>query len=142
MAPMALQFRGMTCLSGTYDAIGEHTTTGATIATSLITGVSNPVGIAILGNDLFVAIRGTGTVGEYTTSGTTVNASLISELTDWPYGIVTSRNDFFVVNGSNVREDTTSGVTVDASLISGLDDGSVGIAITPVPIIYLGKILV
>ena len=53
---------------------------------SLISGLTNPVGIAVSGSNLFVADEGNGTIGEYTTSGATVNASLITGLSN-PWGI-------------------------------------------------------
>jgi hypothetical protein len=49
---------------------------------SLISGLHGPEGVAVFGNDLFVANAGTGTIGEYTTGGAPVNASLISGLDD------------------------------------------------------------
>jgi MYXO-CTERM domain-containing protein len=58
--------------------IGEYTTSGATINASLISDQGWPWGLAISGNDLFVANNGSATVSEYTTSGATVNAALIS----------------------------------------------------------------
>src|ERR1017187_1279308 len=66
--------------------IGEYTTSGATVNASLVSGLSNPSGIAVSGSDLFVANQGSGTIGEYTTTGATVNASLVSGL-DNPSGI-------------------------------------------------------
>jgi hypothetical protein len=65
---------------GPNNSIAEYTTSGATVNTSLISGVSGPqdIGIAVSGLDLFVASGST--VGEYTTLGATVNASLISDL--------------------------------------------------------------
>jgi len=96
--------------------------------------LDEPQGIAISGNDLFVANNYLGTVGEYTTSGATVNASLISGLA-YPYGIAISGNDLFVANAGNnntVGEYTTSESTINASLISGLEN-PVGIALGAVP---------
>jgi DNA-binding beta-propeller fold protein YncE len=66
--------------------VGEYTTSGATVNASLISGLNEPVGIAVDGSDLFVTNLGTGTISEYTTSGATVNASLISGL-NIPTGI-------------------------------------------------------
>jgi hypothetical protein len=54
---------------------------------ALISGLSNPGGIAISGSDLFVTNRSGNTIGEYTTSGATVNAALITGL-QGPEGIV------------------------------------------------------
>jgi hypothetical protein len=49
---------------------------------SLISGLSDPAGMAVEGNTLFVANAGIGTIGEYSTSGATYSASLISGLID------------------------------------------------------------
>jgi DNA-binding beta-propeller fold protein YncE len=116
-------------------AIGEYTTSGATINASLISGVADPsaITLSISGNDLFVANYSGSTIGEYTTSGATVNASLSSGLYA-PAGIAISGNDMFVTNGfaGTVGEYTTSGATVNASLISGLNE-PYGIAVATVP---------
>ena len=69
--------------------IGEYTTSGATVNASLVSGLTNPAGIAVSGSDLFVVNQGSGTIGEYTTTGVTVNASLVSGL-DNPSGIAIS----------------------------------------------------
>jgi autotransporter-associated beta strand protein len=71
-------------------AIGEYTASGATINAALVSGLDEPVGIAVSGSDVFVVNSGgsanQGSIGEYTTSGGTVNADLISGL-DSPDGI-------------------------------------------------------
>jgi hypothetical protein len=54
------------------DTIGKYTTSGATVNSSLITGVSNGGTIAVSGERLFVASQNT--VQEYTTSGVLVNS--------------------------------------------------------------------
>ena len=62
--------------------VGEYTTSGATVNDTLITGLSNPMGVTVTDTNLFVANYGSGTVGEYTTAGATVNASLITGLSN------------------------------------------------------------
>ena len=57
---------------------------------SLITGLTYPGGIAISGNDLFVANTLDGTIGEYSTFGATVSASLISGLDGPVLGVAIS----------------------------------------------------
>jgi hypothetical protein len=115
--------------------IGEYTTSGATVNPSLISGLSDPEGIALSGSALFVAsvhtgAIGSGTIGEYTTSGATVNPSLISGLSG-PEGIALSGSDLFVANGNagTIGAYTTSGATVNPSLISGLS-APAGIALS------------
>ncbi len=103
------------------NTVGEYTTSGAVVNAFLVSGLSDPYGIAVSGSDLFVTNQNTGTVGEYTTSGAVVNASLVSGLSD-PFGIAVSGSDLFVTNYYNntIGEYTTSGAVVNASLVSGL----------------------
>ena len=55
--------------------------TGAAISPSFITGLSDPFGLAVKGNTLFVANLGTGTVGKYdATTGAAINATFITGL--------------------------------------------------------------
>jgi hypothetical protein len=68
------------------DNIGEYTTAGATINGSLVTGLSNPNGVAVSGGDIFVANTYPGEISEYTTTGAPVNTSLITGL-DYPWGV-------------------------------------------------------
>jgi hypothetical protein len=102
----------------------------------LVSGLSEPAGIAVSGSDLFVAnnISG-GTIGEYTTSGATVNASLISGLS-FPGGIALSGSDLLEANGNNtsntIGEYDTSGNPINASLISGLGNPD-SIEVVPEP---------
>jgi hypothetical protein len=117
---------------GTGDGtIGEYTTSGATVNATLVTGLSEPAGIAVSGPDIFVVNDGSGSIGEYTTSGSTVNASLVSGLSE-PVGIAMSGSDLFVANqeSGTIGEYTTSGATVNASLISGLSEPG-GICVEP-----------
>jgi DNA-binding beta-propeller fold protein YncE len=69
--------------------VGEYNADGTPVNTSLVTGVSDPDGLAISGNNLFVANQDSVAnefIGEYTMSGATVNASLITGLSR-PTGI-------------------------------------------------------
>ena len=77
--------------------IGEYTTSGAPIHTSLITGLNNPAGLVVSGGDIFVVNYGSGTIGEYTTAGEPVNASLVSGL-NGPKFLEVSGGDIFVAN--------------------------------------------
>ncbi len=59
-----------------YDAV-----TGGVVNASFITGLNSPLGLAISGNNLFVANFGSGTVGEYdATTGATINANFVTGL--------------------------------------------------------------
>jgi len=62
------------------NTIGEYdAATGATINSSFISGLNQPVGIALSGGNLFVTNHNTNTIGEYNaTTGATINSSFIS----------------------------------------------------------------
>src|SRR5580698_4017476 len=118
---------------GSGSTISEFTTAGGIVNSSLITVLHNPLGLAISGNDLFVANSGNSTIGEYTLSGQTVDASLVTGLDD-PQGLAILGNDLFVTEPGDqtVGEYDLSGNTINASLITGLDT-PVGITVTPEP---------
>lgn len=112
--------------------VGEYSTTGTAINSSFISGLDQPMGIAISGDDLFISEQGNGNIAEYTTSGTLVNPTLITGLS-LPAGIAIYGNDLFVANSAGptattaVGEYTLSGTTVNASLIPGIEN-PVGVA--------------
>ena len=116
--------------------IGEYNPDGTPVNTSLITGLSEPYGLAISGTNIFAANMGYEVVGEYTTSGATVNASLIKLF--GPYyslSLAVSGTNLFVGSGMGgggpgfIGEYTTCGATNNASLITGLKY-PVGLAIS------------
>ncbi len=109
--------------------IGEYTTAGATVNSSLVTGLNNATAVAVSGTDLFVANGSTGTIGEYTTSGAVVNASLVSGL-GFPTGIAVSGGNLFVVDSytGTMGEYTTSGATVNAQLVTGLNATAIAVS--------------
>jgi hypothetical protein len=114
----------------TAGAVGEYTTSGATVNASLITGLSQPSGLATDGTNLFVTnFSGDYSLGEYTTSGGMVNASLI------PYvytPVAVEGNDLFVHSdagpGDYIGQYTTSGETVNPSLFSVNGPAIIGLA--------------
>jgi hypothetical protein len=85
--------------------IGEYTTSGLRVNAAVVSGLANPVSLALSGRRLFVLnVSGTtappdecpaGYVGEYLTSGFTVNASLVTGLSN-PTAIAVSGNMLFV----------------------------------------------
>ena len=114
-----------------------------------ITGLNNPVGVAVYNNDLFVAIGGTyntstdrfsgTTVSEYNASvGPLVNANFATGL-NGPYGLAVLGSDLLVTNnnGTTVSEFSipatagTAGTLVNASFITGLSNPD--FITTPVP---------
>ena len=93
--------------------------------TSWVSGLSNPLGIAVSGSNLFVANHASGTIGEYDiTTGQAVNMTLVSGLgANNPQGIVVSGSDLFVANlasGTIGEYNAISGATINASLVTGL----------------------
>jgi hypothetical protein len=82
---LAISGNDIFTLSNFGHTVGEYTTSGATVNASLLSDASDETfGIALLGNDLFLAktngITGFSSISEYTTGGTVVNNSLISGL--------------------------------------------------------------
>jgi hypothetical protein len=110
--------------------IGEYATSGATVNPALITGLTNPYGVAVSGDKLFFTNINSGTISEYTTAGVPVNGSLITGLSG-PWGIAVFGTNLFVVNNGTgiIGKYTTSGATVNASLITGLS-GATDIAVS------------
>jgi hypothetical protein len=110
--------------------IGEYNaTSGATINSSLVSGLNSPYGIVVSGGNLFVV--NSDRIGEYNAStGATINASLVSGLSGPGYGAIGlaeyGGNLFVVQNGSGHARigeyNATTGATVNASLVTGLND--------------------
>src|SRR5215469_15488843 len=94
--PATLKAQDLFVTSLTGGTIGEYGLDGSTVNASLVSGLGQPLGLAISGNDLFVVNSSGNSIGEYTTSGATVNASLISVSS--PVNIVISGSDLFVLN--------------------------------------------
>jgi len=107
--------------------VGKYNaTTGAVINANFVTGLSQPQGLALSGNNLFVATNNNGgTVGEYNaTTGATINANFITGL-NGPIGLALSGNHLFVTNqftGTVGEYDATTGAVVNANFITGLSD--------------------
>ena len=101
-------------------------------ALPLVSGLSNPLGIAVSGANLWVANTGGGTIGEYNaTTGAVVNAALVSGLNS-PTGIAVSGGNLWVANHGNgtIGEyNATTGAVVNAALVSGLN-APTGIAVS------------
>jgi uncharacterized delta-60 repeat protein len=101
--------------------IGSYSLAGDPINPSLVTGLSNPEDMTLVGSTLFVTEQGGGQcVGAYSLSGATVNAALIPNLAG-PYKIAGANGDLFVGVGSAIEEYATDGTPVNTSLITGVD---------------------
>ena len=90
---------------------------------NLVTGLNAPEGIAVSGEDLWIANTGSGTIGDYNAiTGAVVNSSLVSGLNS-PYAIAVSGGDLWVANhgsGTIGEYNATTGAVITVSLVSGL----------------------
>ena len=116
--------------------VGEYgLATGTAISANFITGLSQPVAIAVSGGNLFLANNANNTVGEYSlTTGTAVNSSFITGLSN-PGGIAVSDSNLYVANlGANsVGEySLTTGTAINSGFVTGLNTPD-GIAVVPEP---------
>lgn len=126
--------------NGSSSSVGEYDLSGTPVNGSLITGLGIPItspevgGIAISGNDLFVANTINNSIGEYDLSGTPINTSLITDGAN-PSAMTVNGNDLYdiVLNGF-VNEYTTAGADVAHPLLGNGPSGQyTGIAVGPVP---------
>jgi hypothetical protein len=110
-------------------------TTGAVApGFSTIVGSSAPFvrGLAVLGDNLFVANTGPGgSVSEYSAAtGAVINASFISNLS-FPGGLAISGNQLFVTQNGKVSEfDATTGASINPDFVPGMAS-PVSLAVAP-----------
>lgn len=97
--------------------------TGALTNVNFLPGLTNPSGVVVAGNRLYVATSD-GRVGEYdATTGAAVNASLVTG-TDILFGLALSGNLLLVADSSKravSAYDAATGAVVNAAFITGLD---------------------
>ena len=112
---------------GVYNAL-----TGMAINANLIAGLTNPQGLALLGNNLFVTDSFTNSVGKYDAiTGLPINASFISGL-NGPVAMAIHGNDLFVtslVGGTVGKYDAITGAVISASFIPGFLNAPDGLAV-------------
>jgi hypothetical protein len=136
-----LNFRAGIAVSGSdlfvanSGGVGEYTTSGATVNTSLISNVSQPTGIVVIGSDLFT-VNQSGGIREYTTSGALV-ASSFAGITG-AEAIATDGSNLFVsysVGNAMVTtgEYATSGAVVNPSIFTVPVTGAFGMTVTALP---------
>ena len=105
------------------NSIGSYNgVTGAAINASLVTGLSNPYGLALSGENLYVGSLGSGRIGQYTVLGTTVNSTLITVA--GPVALAISGNMLYAAspNTANVAQfNATTGALINGSFITGLN---------------------
>jgi len=109
--------------------VGKYTTSGATVNSTLISGLGYPWGMTWDGNStIYIAQEGSRSVGTYGISGTPINSSLITVGGD-PEGVALDGNGHIFVYDAyfnTVGEYTTSGVAINTSLITSLPGGGFG----------------
>ncbi len=116
---LGLALSGTNLFVGTNGSwVQEYTTSGAPVATPLITFLPAVNGIAISGSDMFVV--NSSNVSEFTLSGAPVSNPLVTNLHGNPVFIAASSSDIFVANfgSGTVSEYTLSGSLVNADLIT------------------------
>jgi len=116
--------------------VGEYNLDGTLVNAKLISGLAEPIGIAISGSTLYVSNNKIGTIGKYTTSGTTISAALLSALgSNNSLCFALSGSNIFVSNfaedtiSNTIGEYTTSGAVVQDPLITELA-GPQGLAVS------------
>src|SRR5271166_6737806 len=112
--------RGQIYVSNGFDRVGKYdATTGAAINANFITGLSQPTGLALSGNNLFVADYSNNSVGKYdATTGATINADFITGLQS-PLALASSGNILFVAYDRTVgKYDATTGAAINANFIT------------------------
>jgi DNA-binding beta-propeller fold protein YncE len=87
------------------NCIAYDAATGNAIDANFISGLSGLLGVAIDGNNLYVAQRNSGKISQYdATTGTLIDPALFSGLNN-PSGLAISGNNLYVANnGSNSVE--------------------------------------
>jgi len=64
---------------GTNGIVGEYNASNGNSIQTLVTGLNDPLGVAVAGNNLYVASQGSGIVGEYNaTNGNPISQTLIT----------------------------------------------------------------
>ena len=106
-------------------SVGEYDAAGHAINASFITGLTDPNGLALSGDNLklFVAITGTNTVAEYDATMGTFNTNLITPGLNEPVGLALSGDDLFVTSflGGTVGEYNFTAKAFIANFITGLN---------------------
>jgi hypothetical protein len=116
------------------ESIGEYNaTTGATVHSSLVTGLHGRVDIAVSGTSLFVASSATQRIDEYDITTGMLVAELVKGL-HGPSDIAVFGGDLFVTDAQNQSIDIFSATTgmSEGALPTGPLHGPQGITIVPV----------
>jgi hypothetical protein len=109
--------------------VAKYKLDGTILNASLITGLTQPTGLALSGNNLYVLDFGNGTngtVGEYdATTGAAINAALITGLPTNSIVLAVSGDNLYVAesnggNGAVALYNATTGAVINPSLVTGL----------------------
>lgn len=99
---------------------------------SFISGLDEPIGLAVIGNDLFVANNYSGSIAEYTTSGTLVNAHFATGLNS-PSDLVAEEGALYVATfstsaGNEIMKISGGATSLFANLGSDINGSICGMA--------------
>ncbi len=105
-----------------FNKVGEYDpANGAIFNTAFISGLSSPVGLALVGNALYVSNINVKSVGVYNaTTGASINSALVAGL-NYPVGIAISGSSLFITNtffDTIDQYDATTGTLVKSGFIT------------------------
>lgn len=111
--------------------VGEYSLDGTTVNASLITGLTQPAGLALFGNHLYVIVHGddtNGTVAVYDATTGAVLKPLLITAPQFPEVLAISRGNLYLVSPGASGEgsglvgvyDAKTGAVIDAPLLAGL----------------------
>jgi sugar lactone lactonase YvrE len=100
--------------------VGEANLDGTGVNPSLVSGLSDPAGVAVDGRHIYWADSASGTIGEANLDGSHVNPTFITGAGD-PTGIAVDGQHIFWANsaGNEIGRANLDGTAVDQSFISG-----------------------
>ncbi len=113
-------------------SVGSYTTSGTPVVPTLVSGLPNPIGVAVDSAGNFYVSYANSTIGSYTSTGSPINPTLITGLSS-PAGIaIDGSNNLYVTNqqSGTIGKYTTSGGS-GATIISGLSTPD-AVAINPI----------
>jgi hypothetical protein len=109
--------------------VAEYVRSTNTINDPFISGSGGAIGLAVDGDDLFLANSG-GFVSEYSTSGNQLSSSIIPGL-NTPSALTIAGNDLFLVDEGTgtVGQYTTSGDAINPTIVTGLTGNIFSVAV-------------
>ena len=99
-------------------SVGVYSMNGTPINTGLITGLYDPVGIALdSSGNLYVSYAGN-TVGKYSNSGSALNPTFVSGIA-YPGGMTIASGNLYVTTSTSVGQYPLAGGAANPNFISG-----------------------